>query len=177
MTRSAFSDPYRTVIQAFNRSGVRYVVVGLSGVNYYAGSAAETFATMDYDIFVQPTRKNVALAVRCLKQLGFSVGTSAGLLKRDQLADVVRRRRTLVATTTEGITVELLLAVSGYLFAELAKDAATFKIWGVPITVGRLAKLLRSKHLAGRPKDRQFLQRYQSLLEEKQGGDDDLPRS
>ncbi len=167
MTRPAFQDPYRAVAQAFNRGGVRYVVIGLSGINYYAGSAAETFATLDYDIFLQPTRTNVELAVQCLKKLGFTVGTSAGLLKRGQLADVVRRRRTLVATTTDGVTVELLLEVSGYLFAELAKDAATFTVEGVTITVGRLAKLLRSKQVAGRPKDRQFLERYRSLLGEK----------
>ncbi len=167
MTRPAFNDPYRTVIQTFNRGGVRYVVIGLSGINYYAGSAAETFVTMDYDIFVQPTLKNVTEAVRRLRRLGFSVGTSAGLLRAGQLAEAVRRRRTLIATTVDGIAIELLLEVSGYSFAELAKDAATFKAQGVPITVGRLAKLLRSKHLAGRPKDRQFLQRYRSLLEEK----------
>ena len=62
--------------------------------------------------------------------------------------------------------IELLLKISGYPFSELAKDAATFTVRGVPIRVGRLGKLLRSKLLAGRPKDRHFLKRYQSLLEE-----------
>lgn len=50
------------------------------------------------------------------------------------------------------------------------RSAATFTVRGVPVTVGRLTKLLRSKKLAGRSKDRQFLRRYQSLLEEEGDG-------
>ena len=50
-------------------------------------------------------------------------------------------------------------------FSDLARDAATFTVRGVPVKVGRLTKLLTSKKLAGRLKDRQFLQRYRSLLE------------
>lgn len=165
MSRRAPMDPYRAVIQQFNRYGIRYVVVGMSGINYYARSPAETFATLDYDIFLEPTLKNVSQAVRVLKRLSLTVGTAAGLLREDTIKTVVRDRRTLVATTPDGLTVELLLEVSGYPFSELAKDAATFTVRGVPVCVGRLTKLLKSKKLAGRAKDRHFLQRYQSLLE------------
>jgi len=82
------------------------------------------------------------------------------------LRAVARGRRTLVATTVDGVMVELLLRVSGYTFADLARDAETFSVRGVPVKVGRLTKLLQSKKLAGRAKDRQFLQRYHSQLEE-----------
>ena len=165
MSRTRPQDPYRAVVQSFNRIGVRYVVVGMAAINYYARKAAETFATLDYDIFIEPTLKNVEQAIRGLKRLGFTIGTATGPLQTRALHSIVRQKRTLVATTTEGLTIELLLAVSGFLFAELAEDAATFTIRGVPVKVGRLTKLLQSKKLAGRAKDRAFLRRYQILLD------------
>ncbi|MBI3088063.1 MAG: hypothetical protein HYY91_04175 [Candidatus Omnitrophica bacterium] len=164
MTRS-LPDPYQAVLRRFNRLGVRYVVVGMAGINYYAANPAETFATLDYDLFLEPTLENVGRAVRGLTTLGFTLGTAEGRLDPRRLRIVVRDQRTLVATTPDGLSVELLLRVSGYPFSELAKDARTFSVRGVPVRVGRLAKLLRSKQLAGRPKDRAFLKRYQLLLE------------
>ena len=166
MTSRALQDPYRAVIHQFNRYGVRYVVVGMSGINYYAANPAQTFATLDYDIFIEPTLRNVEQALRCVKRLGFSVGTSSGPLKASGIKAIVRERKTLVATTTDGLTVELLFSVSGYAFSDLIRDAATFTVRGVPVKVGRLTKLLASKKLAGRAKDRQFLRRYQALLED-----------
>ncbi len=71
-----------------------------------------------------------------------------------------------MATTPEGLMVELLLQISGYPFSEMAKDATTVTVHGVPVRVGQLRKLLRSKQLADRPKDRQFLQRYRAAIEE-----------
>jgi hypothetical protein len=136
----------------------------MSGINYYAKDPSETFATLDYDVFLEPSVQNVQQALRALNVLGFTVGTRTGVLKVENLPQAVRDRQTLVATTPEGVMVELLLKVSGYPFSELARDAATFTVRGTPVRVGRLAKLLRSKKLAGRPKDRQFLQRYQSVL-------------
>ncbi len=159
-------DPYRATIQQFNRRGVRYVVVGMSGINYYARKPAEAFATLDYDVFIEPTLANVEKAIQSLRTLGFTVGTAVGHVEGGQLACVIRDRKTLVATTPQGIAIALLLEVSGFPFSELAKDAATFTVRGVPVKVGRLTKLLKSKKLADRPTDRAFLRRYQALLDE-----------
>ena len=166
MSARPLRDPYRAVIHQFNRYGVRYVVVGMTGINYYAKQPAQAFTTMDYDVFVEPTLANVGKAVACLNHLGFTVATADGLLMAKRLQAVVRARRTLMATTPDGLMVELLLGISGYPFADVARDAATFTVRGVPVKVGRLTKLLHSKKLAGRAKDRQFLQRYQSQFEE-----------
>ncbi|MBI3318843.1 MAG: hypothetical protein HYZ90_06875 [Candidatus Omnitrophica bacterium] len=166
MRKKFFRDPYSEVLQRFNQRGIRCVVVGMSGINFYAKNPASAFSTLDYDLFLEPTLKNVGEAVRSLKTLGFTVGTAEGTLKSSDLGGMVRDQRTLVATSPEGLLIDLLLKVSGYPFSELSKDAATFTVGGVPVRVGRLSKLIRSKKLAGRPKDRRFLQRYQALLEE-----------
>lgn len=165
MMKPRLDDPYRAVVKEFSWRGVRYVVVGMSGINYYARNPAETFATLDYDLFLDPTLSNVEKALQGLGRLGFTVGTSAGPLNEAEVTRIVRDRVTLVASTPDGVTIELLLEISGYAFSDLAKDAATFTVRGVPIRVGRLAKLLKSKQLAGRPKDRHFLQRYRTILE------------
>ncbi len=164
--RKALDDPYLKALRRLNRIGVRYVVVGMAGINYYAKNPAETFASMDYDVFLDPTLRNVEAAVRSLRSLGYAFGTTAGPVVPAALKSIVRDRRTLVATTPEGLTIELLLKISGYPFAELAKDAVTFTVNGVPVRVGRLSKLLTSKRLAGRPKDRAFLARYRHVLTE-----------
>ena len=165
---SSFRDPYTTVIDHFNRSGVRYVVVGLSGINYYAQNLSETFATLDYDLFLEPSLSNVRKAVQSVQALGFQLGTGEGAFKLEELKALVRERRTIVAMTSEGLMVELLLKVSAYPFSELAKDASTFTVGNVPIRVGRLNKLLKSKQIAGRPKDHHFLKRYQSIFEKEE---------
>ena len=159
-------DPYRTVIQTFNRRGIRYVVVGMAGINYYARQSSEMFATLDYDLFLEPTLKNIRQASEALKVLGFTVATSAGETEPGHVAQIVRQRRTLTATTLAGVMVECLLEISGFPFSELARDAATFTVRGVPVKVGRLTKLLKSKQVAARPKDRAFLRRYRALLED-----------
>lgn len=163
MRRRVVSDPYIQVIQRLNQQGIRYIVVGMSGINYYGRNLRETFATMDYDLFLEPTLRNVERAVHILTSLDFTVGSTEGALRPGDLRRLVRGQKTLVATNPDGVMVELLLKISGYPFAELAKDAATFTIQGTPVRVGRLEKLLQSKKLAGRPKDRQFLQRYPML--------------
>lgn len=162
----AFEDPYLVVLKRFNRRGVRYVVVGMSGINYYAKSPAETFGTLDYDVLLEGSLANVKKAVEELQKLGLTLSAAGGIFKIDQLREIVREVRTITATTPDGLMVDLLLKVSGYPFSELARDSAVFTVEGVPVRVGRLKKLLQSKRLAGRPKDRQFLKRYQTLLEE-----------
>lgn len=164
MSRSAPADPYRALLDQFNRRGVRYVVVGMTGINFYATNPAETFGTMDYDVLLDATMSNITKALTALRSLRWSVGTSDGPLADQPLAALVRDRRTLVATTPEGLMVELLLRVSGYAFSALAEDARTFTVHGMPIRVGQLEKLLKSKHAAGREKDRQFLRRYRLTL-------------
>lgn len=157
-------DPYRAVIREFNRRGVRYVVVGMSGINYYATTPRDTFATLDYDVFLEPTIVNVRKALESFARLHFTVGTSRGELQPHGINTLVLKRTTLVATTPDGLMIDALLQVSGYTFGQLAEDARTVTIKGVPIKIGQLQKLLRSKHLAARPKDRQFLKRYELLL-------------
>src|SRR3989338_3109753 len=79
--RQTIYDPYRDVIDQFNRNGVRYVVVGMAGVNYYGTSPKEIFATMDYDIFLDPLLYNVEKTIKVLESLGFTLSASGSALR------------------------------------------------------------------------------------------------
>jgi hypothetical protein len=48
----------------------------------------------------------------------------------------------------------------------LATDAERFRIGDIEVAVGRLEKLLRSKELVGRAKDREFLRLFAARLRE-----------
>lgn len=164
MARKKFYDPYAELIDKFNRKGVKYVVVGMSGINYYASDAQETFSTQDFDIFVKPMISNVKKAVSIFKELGYSAAVNGQEAQEERIKDAVRQKNTIIATDAYGIMFELILAVSGYTFDQMERDAVIFEAGGVPIKVAKLNKLLMSKKIAARDKDRLFLRRFKLLL-------------
>jgi len=142
----------------------------MSGINYYASDAREVFSTHDFDIFVKPTIPNVKKAVSLFKELGYTVSADGRQVQEEHIKDAVRRKNTFIATDAYGVMFELMLAVSGYTFEQMERDAVTFDIGGVPVKVARLNKLLTSKKAAGRGKDKLFLARFKDLL--RQNGKD-----
>ena len=167
MAGKRFHDPYAELIDNFNRRGVRYVVIGMAGINYYASDARGVFSTQDFDIFVMPAMPNIKKAIAVFQELGYSVMADEREISGISIKDIVRQKHTIVATDAYGIMFELLLAISGYTFSQIEEDAAVFDAGGIPIKVAKLNKLLMSKKIAGRDKDRLFLKRFRMLLKEK----------
>jgi len=166
-TKKKFHDPYAEILGKFNHGGIKYVVIGMSGINYYALKAQETFATQDFDIFVNPTIDNVKKCITIFRNLNYSLTANNQNLNDSSIKDIVRNKKTILAVDTYGITFELILAVSGYTFSQMEKDAAIFAVENISIKVGKLNKLLLSKKIAGREKDKLFLKRFEALLREK----------
>ena len=167
MKKGKIHDPYAVAIDKFNQNGVRYIVVGMSGINYYASEAKETFATQDFDIFIKPTISNVKKAIEVFKKLNYNLAVKKGELKESLIRKAVAEKNTISATDPYGIAFDLILKVSGYRFDEMESGATVFMIENVPVKVGKLRKLLRSKKIAARNKDKFFLKRYEILLSEK----------
>ncbi len=166
--RKNIYDPYKELIERFNEAGVDYVVIGMSGINYYAESALDTFGTQNYDLFLRPAVANAAKALRIFHELGYETIMTEGPVSEKDLKRVVRQKKTVLAVNPEGITFELLFAVSGFVFQQLAGDASIFKAGGTLVRVGKLHKLLASKKAANRPKDRLFLKRYEMIMDKAQ---------
>jgi hypothetical protein len=157
-------DPYAEALEAFNRHGVLYVVVGMAGINYYASRAEDTFSTQDYDVFIKPVIANVKKVVQILKELGYDIAAGGKLLADSSLINIVRDRKTLIATDPYGISFDIILAISGFTFNQMAGDATIFSAGKIPLRVGKLKKLLLSKKAAGRKKDILFLATYENMI-------------
>jgi hypothetical protein len=172
--RPAFlPNPYHLLLRELTRSGVDYIVIGVSGINYFAKDARQVLSTADYDLFLKPTPENVARAWKALLKSGYAVVVRQGdhmkALRRmgpTAGARLVKESRTLVAVGPYQLVVEGLLAISGFQFDELKRSA----VWmrdrelGFRFLVGSLEDLLESKRIANREKDRLFLARYKRLL-------------
>ena len=169
MKRKKFYDPYTEALGKFNLKRVRYIVIGMSGINYYASKAQETFATQDFDIFLKPTINNVTKAISILSSLGYEMsGLGEKGKDKPNIKAIVKNKKTIVATNPYGVVFELILAISGFTFSRMEQDATIFSVSGIPIKVAKLTKLLASKKIAGREKDKLFLKRFEILLKEKE---------
>jgi hypothetical protein len=152
-----------------SRAGVDFVVVGTGGINFFARDASTVAETDDVDVLLRPDVTNLGRALTALDAAGFE------LWARDErfldfgvesiLRNVVRAGACIRASDADG-NVDLMLSGIGLSFDDLASDAALFRFSDFEIRVGRLDKLLRSKELAGRPKDVAFLTMFAARLRE-----------
>ncbi|MHC4872612.1 MAG: hypothetical protein ACYTFY_12285 [Planctomycetota bacterium] len=162
-------DIYTQIIREFNKGKVNYIVIGVSGINYYAKNAMHIIMTGDYDIFIDPKVKNAVKALRVMKKLDFIITTKDGEIKKvcsENIEKIVSSFSTFVCENHSGNLIELCLAISGFTFDELLENSNKFKSGRTGIRVASLKDLLRSKEIADRPKDRLFLEKYKLILEE-----------
>jgi len=168
-TASGFAQ----ALAALAAAEVDSVIVGVGGINFYARDGAEAFATLDLDLLLPPEPAQLRKALDALAARGFSfqAGGEPFLDGEDDaiLANVVAGGACITAAHEDGAQFDLMLSVRGFSYADLARDAQDFTVAGVTLRVGRLEKLLRSKELSDRPKDREFLRHFEARA---QGEDD-----
>lgn len=157
---------FARALSALSRAGIEFVIVGVGGINFYARTPAEAYATLDLDAFLLPTVENLRRALEVLGRLGyqFEAGLEPFVDVEDELVltRIVEQGASLSAIHPEAGELDLLTSITGFDYQELSADAATFEVAGAPVRVGRLEKLLRSKEASGRPKDLEFLRAFQA---------------
>ncbi len=161
------TDPYLKVISEFNKNNIKYIVIGVSGINYYAKNAREIIMTGDYDIFLKPDTDNVLRAIKIMEKLEYVITAANKKIKSNDVKEIekiVRKRKTLSCENYYHNLVDFCLDVSGYTFDDLEKNVRIFKAGKEKIKVAALKYLLRMKEIANRPKDRLFLQKYEEIL-------------
>ena len=163
-------DPFRALLQALAAGGVRFVVIGVWGANYYAHAGAVSFTTEDRDLFLPLDPDNLVRAWRACEAAGLELWSGLELLglPRDRfLADrVVERRAAVRGSNGQGLDVDLTLVMAGFDFETAWNERRTFKVQGVDVPVARLLHIVTSKHTAGRDKDRLFLATHKQALED-----------
>ncbi len=157
---------FARVLAAFVERGVDFVVVGVGGINFYARTPSDAFATLDLDTLLRPTVETLATALAVLGELGFDLeaGGEPFLDAEDPrvLETLVARGASLSAIHSDGTQIDVMTSIAGFDYAGLADDATLFEVSGTPVRVGRLTKLLRAKEAAGRPKDLDFLRAFEA---------------
>jgi len=157
---------FARALAALSEAGVEFVVVGVGGINFYARTPADAFATLDLDALVAPAVENLELALSVLSELGYEFEAGGepfvDLDDRVVLGRVVGNGGMLSAIHAAENQIDVLTSIAGFDFSSLAFDAAQFDVAGATIHVGRLEKLLRSKEASGRPKDVEFLKSFRA---------------
>jgi predicted nucleotidyltransferase len=153
---------------ALNEAGVRYVVIGVAGANYWALSGHTVFATKDFDLFLPPDPETCVSTWQATAACGLELFCGDEPLDRPRdrfLAERIVERRALVrASDGEGFDVDFTLVMAGFEFEHVFSRRRFFEVEGVRIGVASLRDIVASKAAVGREKDRLFLASHAEAL-------------
>lgn len=161
-------DQYHRTLGSLSQAGVRFVLIGVAGANYYAVPRIDLFATQDRDIFLPQDASNLLKAWLLLTETGWrlwSGGEPLGDPLDLELAEsVIQHQGAVAATSPSGLVIDLTLVMASFEFEEVWSERRTFKIEGYEIPVARLRHIVESKRQAGRNKDLLFLTTHEEEL-------------
>jgi hypothetical protein len=160
-------DPFARLVKRLRDARVRFVVIGVAGVNYYARAAGQIFTTLDRDLFLPPESANLLRCWRACASEGFALWAGdepLGSPLDRGLADQVVSHRALVRAVGQDLQVDLSLVMTGFEFDPVWRERRLFRLENVSIPVASLEQIVKSKAAADRPKDRLFLASHEDTL-------------
>jgi hypothetical protein len=161
--------PFPRLAAALSRAKVRFLVIGVSGINHYAQTAGLVFTTQDRDLFLPLDPGNELNVWQACRREGFDLWCGDEPLGEPMdrfLAERVVSRRALVRADGHGLLIDLTLVMAGYAFDVVWLRRRVFKVEGVEVPVASLKDIVASKAAVGRPKDRLFLATHEEALRE-----------
>lgn len=171
------TDRFARIARSLTDAGVRFVVIGVWGANYYAPSGAALFPTLDRDLLLPLEVDNLLTAWHVCVDEGLDLLSGQEPLDhpRDELLGqaVIDRAALTRASDGEGLDLDLTLVMTGFDFESVWRERQTFVVDGVDIPVARLAHIVESKTRAGRQKDRLFLETHREALRQLLGEEAD----
>jgi hypothetical protein len=168
--------PLAPVAAQLAAHAVRYLVIGISGANFYAPSGQAVFSTEDFDLFLPLDSDNLVRAWTACATAGLTLWSGVEPLDDPVdgwLADrIIEHRATTRAIGPGELFVDLTLTMQGFDFEAAWRDRRVFLIDGVDVPTARLRHIVESKLAAGRDKDRLFLATHRDALEQLLKGPD-----
>lgn len=164
-----FQNPLITLLKKFQTHRIHYVVIGVSGINYYARDPGNIISTQDFDLLLKPTAKNLEKVLNLLLKQRYSLqlnGEPLGTPDLWVIKKILEHQTTISAVKKNSFRVDLVLNAGGIPYSIWIKRKKIFKIDNVKIPVGDLSQLLQAKQKANRDKDRTFLKLYKHNLQE-----------
>jgi hypothetical protein len=164
------SDPFAPLGRVLTSRGVRYLLIGVSGANFYAPRPAPRFVTDDWDLFLPLDADNLVQAWAACEDAGMELWLGNEPLDRPRdrwLADRIVERAALTrGTGPDDLKVDLTLVMKSYDFETVWNERRRFLVEGVEVPTARLTHIVTSKQAAGRDKDRLFLATHRDALEQ-----------
>jgi hypothetical protein len=135
------NEDYKDILQAFAGEKVKFLLVGAYALAAYGYPRA----TMDIDLWVEPSPENADAVLRALRHFGAPLEkvTKEDFQKDDTIFQIgVAPRRIDIITTASGLQ-----------FKESFNRSAAIDINGIEVRILSLADLIRNKRASGRTKD------------------------
>lgn len=138
-----------SLLRSLNAHDVRYVVIGATAfpVHGYAR------ATLDIDIFIEPTKANAKRARSALTEVGYDLGE---ISLQDMLTKKLLIRQYILETDVHPF-------VAGVTFEDVWRNRVTDRIGETTANFASLDDLIKMKQAAGRPKDLEDLRALKML--------------
>ena len=160
------ANPYLSALRKFRRKRVRFVLVGVFGINHYAPTPGAAYSTLDCDILVEPAPENLLKALKVLGSDGYILESNGEPLGKPDawLAGRIIRAKAAVTAIKDSAQIDILTGAAGYSFAKLYAGKRLFRAGGTSVPVANLAHLLGMKKICGRKKDLEFLRLYRARM-------------
>jgi hypothetical protein len=161
-------DVYAEACSLLEEADVRYLVIGVMGINLHSTRGAAIALTEDCDLLLPPEPEPHRRAAAALAGAGFLLEAGGEPLVGNDavvLAGIVNARAR-VRATKDLSTVDLTLQAAGLDFDDLWPRHTRRRLDGTAVRVAPLQDIVRSKMLANRLKDRLFLATYADRLAE-----------
>jgi predicted nucleotidyltransferase len=139
----------RSLLESLNENKSRYVVIGAMAFPHHGYARA----TLDIDIFIEPSEENAQRTLKALTDFGFDTSDLS-------VPDLVRYK---VLIRDYAVQVDVHPFVAGVGFDEVEERSEETTILGVPVRVPCLDDLIQMKQAAGRTKDLEDLKFLQAL--------------
>lgn len=162
------SAPFARLLRELDGRRVRFVLIGVGGVNCYAPPEQPLQTTQDHDLFMPGDAENLARAWQAAEASELDLTTGREPLDRPRdtwLAERITEQRALTrAVDGQGLIVDFTLVMGELNFESVWQARRTFRMAGEPLPVARLSDIVASKAQAGRPKDLLFLATHEQAL-------------
>jgi len=127
------------LLRSLNDHDARYVVIGAVAFPIYGYARA----TLDIDLFIQPTPENAQRVRAALIAFGYDMS--------DVTIDELLSKKVLIRQSV--LETDIHPYVKGVDFEEVWKDRTEDRLGDTPVAFASLDHLIRMKEAAGRPKD------------------------
>jgi predicted nucleotidyltransferase len=147
------NEDYRDMLRALSDEKARFLLVGA----YALAAHGYPRATMDIDIWIQPSAENADAVLRALRRFGAPL--------QDLTREDLQRDDTILQIGVAPRRIDIITTASGLVFEEAFGRSIAVDIDGIEIRIPSLADIIRNKRASGRTKDLADAEALEELLD------------